>query len=154
MNRAENTTWTKGEPGPDRRKRDQGLDGLFALPTAEDERLLQFEMSSTILAHAGLGLFGAEWLLFAEAYEGELLFRGAEGRQIMHRGRGTPVPQGEVVFVCAPLVAVTLYFDLRGGVGPEEFGNLLELSPVPSLDFRLVVVEVDVLEGVRSSPPE
>src|SRR5579859_3912712 len=107
--------------------------------------LSHHKVAPAILVPAFLVMLRAERVLFAPAHCFDAVTGDTERDQILLGCVGAPLPEAQVVFFRAPLVAMALdgYADLR--VGAQKFRVLLQGSARIGCDVRLVVIEIGVL---------
>src|ERR1043166_3593291 len=89
------------------------------LPRPLRSARLDAEVSAAVLGPALLGVLTAHRLLFAVAYDRDAVGPHAVGDEVVHRGLGPAIAEGQVVFAGATLVGVTLDQDQVVGVRLE-----------------------------------
>src|SRR5262249_45818440 len=89
-----------------------------------------FEMAASILLPAGFVGIGAEGMFLADAGGANLIGGNTERNEIGLRGGGAAVAEGEVIFLAAALVAVTLDYDAKSGIGAEKFRVMRESEAI------------------------
>src|SRR5262245_15971291 len=105
--------------------------------------LLRQEHRPPVLAPARLVLLGADGTLRAVRDDRHPVGGHAPGGEVVHRALGPPVPEGQVVFGRAPLVAMALDQDQLLGVLAQPGRIGVERLRVARPDLGLVEVEVD-----------
>jgi len=112
-----------------------------------DGKLAGHELGAAIQGISRFGPGRIQGPLFAVGDDAQAIGGNAEGHQIVLGGQGTPLAQGQVVFIGTTLVGVPFDLHLGGGVGFNPSGVIGQNRLGFGGQVKTIEAEVDALQG-------